>query len=81
MLKMASTMLGMSPHQAMQTAERMYLSGYITYPRTETSEYPKNFDLRDAVHQQTKSLAPHESWHQGGGVSLFAEYSTHLKFG
>ena len=27
-------------------AERLYLDGYLTYPRTETNTYPKNFDLQ-----------------------------------
>jgi DNA topoisomerase-3 len=40
LLKMASSILGIGPQQAMHIAERLYLSGYITYPRTETSKYP-----------------------------------------
>ena len=45
MLKVASSKLGMGPHMAMQYAERLYTQGYISYPRTETNQYPKNFDL------------------------------------
>lgn len=52
MLKMASSMLGMGPAQAMHVAETLYLRGYLTYPRTETNAYPKTFDLRGAVSSQ-----------------------------
>ncbi|KAF4673363.1 DNA topoisomerase 3-beta-1 [Perkinsus olseni] len=55
MLKLASQQLGMGPQQAMQVAERLYLSGYITYPRTETTKYPPAFDLREAVSFQTRN--------------------------
>eukprot|EP00927_Polykrikos_kofoidii_P056414 TRINITY_DN50530_c0_g1_i1.p1 TRINITY_DN50530_c0_g1~~TRINITY_DN50530_c0_g1_i1.p1 ORF type:complete len:861 (-),score=130.51 TRINITY_DN50530_c0_g1_i1:243-2825(-) len=62
MLKMASTRLGLGPQQAMHLAERLYLSGWLTYPRTETNTYPANFDLRGTVLQQ----ANHPIW--GGYV-------------
>ncbi len=29
-----------------QIAERLYTSGYLSYPRTESSAYPPNFDLQ-----------------------------------
>ena len=46
LMRVASASLGMSPHHAMQIAERLYIQGYISYPRTETTHYPENFDLR-----------------------------------
>eukprot|EP00928_Gymnodinium_smaydae_P066381 TRINITY_DN493_c0_g1_i1.p1 TRINITY_DN493_c0_g1~~TRINITY_DN493_c0_g1_i1.p1 ORF type:complete len:870 (-),score=213.50 TRINITY_DN493_c0_g1_i1:206-2782(-) len=52
MLKMASSRLGIGPAQAMSQAEHLYLSGWLTYPRTETNTYPKNFDLRGTVASQ-----------------------------
>ena len=36
MLKIASSGLGMAPAQAMRTAEGLYTSGYLSYPRTGT---------------------------------------------
>jgi DNA topoisomerase III len=37
---------GISPHHAMQVAERLYTSGFISYPRTETTQYADNADLK-----------------------------------
>ena len=33
----------------MQVAERLYTSGFISYPRTETSQYAENADLKCVV--------------------------------
>ncbi|XP_070402415.1 DNA topoisomerase 3-beta-1 isoform X3 [Nothobranchius furzeri] len=52
MLRVASSALGMGPQHTMQTAERLYTQGYISYPRTETTHYPENFDLKGALKQQ-----------------------------
>lgn len=49
MLKHASSKLNLGPHDAMKIAERLYLSGYITYPRTESTAYPKNFAHKEIV--------------------------------
>lgn len=45
LMRIASSGLGMGPHHAMQIAEKLYTQGYISYPRTETTSYPENFDL------------------------------------
>lgn len=55
MLKVASSRLGMGPHMAMQIAERLYTQGYISYPRTETNQYPKNFNLVECLQIQEHS--------------------------
>nr|KAG5699160.1 hypothetical protein BaRGS_014459 [Batillaria attramentaria] len=58
MLRVGSSGLGMSPHHTMQIAERLYIQGYISYPRTETNSYPDSFDLRGTLKQQ----ADHPDW-------------------
>ena len=44
----------MSPTIAMLAAENLYTSGYISYPRTETTAYPLTFDLHSALKEQAK---------------------------
>ncbi len=58
MLKMASKILGMGAHQTMHTAEYLYTSGYISYPRTESSRYPDAFEFRPLLEVQ----AGHPQW-------------------
>jgi len=49
LLKAASSRLGIGPKDAMRIAERLYLSGFMTYPRTESSKYPNGFDHKSVV--------------------------------
>ena len=51
MLKVASRSLNIGPHAAMSIAEQLYLSGYISYPRTESTAYPASFDLDGVLHE------------------------------
>ncbi|CBH17906.1 DNA topoisomerase III, putative [Trypanosoma brucei gambiense DAL972] len=52
LMKIASKFLGIGPHHAMQIAENLYISGYISYPRTESTAYPVSFDLKAALATQ-----------------------------
>merc|ERR1711963_375939 len=55
LMRVASSGLGMSPQHAMMIAEKLYTQGYISYPRTESTQYADNFDLKDLVRQQQHS--------------------------
>ncbi len=52
--KAASKFLNLRPKQALDIAERLYQEGYISYPRTETTIYPKTLNLREIVAMMTK---------------------------
>merc|ERR1719382_306297 len=51
LMRVASSGLGMSPQHAMMIAEKPYTQGYISYPRTESTQYAESFDLKDIVRQ------------------------------
>ncbi|XP_035229457.1 DNA topoisomerase 3-beta-1-like, partial [Stegodyphus dumicola] len=55
LMRVASSGLNMGPHHAMMIAEKLYTQGYISYPRTETTNYPENFDLRGTLQLQSRS--------------------------
>ncbi|CAG8644563.1 6436_t:CDS:10 [Cetraspora pellucida] len=58
LLKFGSSNLGIGPHETMLIAERLYTQGYISYPRTETTTYPKNFDIKSVLKDQSR----HDLW-------------------
>ncbi|KAL4458501.1 hypothetical protein ABPG75_013366 [Micractinium tetrahymenae] len=58
LLKAASSSLGIGPAYAMQVAERLYTQGYLSYPRTESTAYPPNFD----VHEPLLAQRAHPIW-------------------
>ena len=53
-LKAASNGLGMGPAAAMHAAERLYLEGYLSYPRTESTAYPSSMDIVATLQAQTR---------------------------
>lgn len=49
LMKVGSRALGMGPHHVMGVAESLYIRGYVSYPRTESTAYPASFDLRGTL--------------------------------
>ena len=49
LLRIASSSMGIGPHQTMQVAERLYTQGYLSYPRTETTKYSDNFPFSSTL--------------------------------
>jgi DNA topoisomerase-1 len=45
----ASSRLGITPSRAMRIAEDLYMDGYISYPRTDNTVYPKSLDVKELV--------------------------------
>ncbi|UCF07234.1 MAG: DNA topoisomerase I [Thermoplasmata archaeon] len=50
-----ATRQGFSAQRAMSIAEDLYTNGYISYPRTDNTVYPKSLDLRDILEKLTES--------------------------
>ena len=53
MEKTCSRKLRIGAKETMKIAESLYTKGFISYPRTETNMFPKDFDLNNLVQQQT----------------------------
>jgi DNA topoisomerase-3 len=47
--KLCAQKLKISSEETMNIAEKLYQSGYISYPRTETSKYGVGFDFRSLI--------------------------------
>ncbi len=48
-LTKAAAAIGYTASSAMQAAEELYISGWISYPRTDNTVYPATLDLRQTV--------------------------------
>lgn len=58
--KCGSRFLRMDSQRVMTIAEKLYQSGHISYPRTETDQYDRGMNLQGLVQKQTAS----QSWGQ-----------------
>ncbi|PIK49098.1 putative DNA topoisomerase 3-alpha [Apostichopus japonicus] len=54
MEKLSSRKLRISAKETMKIAEKLYTSGFISYPRTETTIFPKDLNLFNLVQEQTQ---------------------------
>ncbi len=45
----ASTMLGLSPKRTLEIAQKLYIEGVTSYPRTSSQKLPKELDLKDKL--------------------------------
>lgn len=50
-----ATRIGLSAYRAMRVAEDLYNAGYISYPRTDNTVYPKSLDLDGILKALEKS--------------------------
>ncbi|KAL3911862.1 MAG: hypothetical protein SGILL_007117, partial [Bacillariaceae sp.] len=72
LLSAGSKAMGISPKKLMQTAEKLYSAGYISYPRTETTKYdPKGMDVRSILNQ----FASHPQFGPTASYLLRSKYS------
>ncbi len=53
-LKDCSTILGINVKRAMQIAEKLYMEGYISYPRTANTVYPKDMKFKKILFKLAK---------------------------
>lgn len=60
MEKLASNKLRITAKQTLELAEKLYMQGYISYPRTETNIFPQGMNLNSLVEQQVN----HRDWGQ-----------------
>lgn len=48
-MQVEANKIGIPPTVAMKLAEDLYTGGYISYPRTENTEYPKSLGIRNVL--------------------------------
>jgi len=54
-LQVEANRIGISPSLAMKLAEDLYTAGYISYPRTENTVYPRSLNLRNILERLKES--------------------------
>jgi len=53
-----SQSFGFSAQFTLHIAERLYLRGYTTYPRTESTDFSPNFDFKEILQEHSS----HPDW-------------------
>ena len=54
-MQVEANKIGIPPAAAMKLAEDLYTGGYISYPRTENTEYPRSLSLRGVLERLKES--------------------------
>ena len=54
-MQVEANKIGIPPATAMKLAEDLYTAGYISYPRTENTEYPKSLSLKGVLEKLKES--------------------------
>jgi len=60
-MQVEANRIGIPPAIAMSIAEDLYTSGYISYPRTENTEYPKSLSLKGVLEKLRDSSFKEEA--------------------
>ena len=55
MMQVEANKIGIPPSVAMKLAEDLYTGGYISYPRTENTEYPKSLSIKGVLERLRES--------------------------
>jgi DNA topoisomerase-3 len=58
LLKIGSQSFGLSAFDTMKIAEHLYLRGFTTYPRTESTTFSNNFNFKEVLN----SLKDHDKF-------------------
>ncbi|MCL2890941.1 MAG: DNA topoisomerase, partial [Methanomassiliicoccaceae archaeon] len=59
-MQVEANKIGIPPAAAMKAAEDLYTAGYISYPRTENTEYPKSLGLKGVLERLKDSVFAEE---------------------
>lgn len=55
LLKVGSQSFGLSAFETMKIAEHLYLRGFTTYPRTESTTFSDNFNFKEVLNSLKES--------------------------
>ena len=58
LLKVASQSFGYSAQETLRIAEHLYLRGFTTYPRTESTDFSPNFNFTEILQEHSS----HSEW-------------------